>query len=208
MTDLQRIRTVTRGYPYLQGLKVVPVGGFLLWVSLLSTQWMTTRLEGWAPATLFTLAAIAALAAVVLIGGYYDRRFGRVSQTRTQLRRDAVGTAVAALTLAGGLLIDARVTPPVSVFGLALAAVLLWYWTWSGGPRAYHWLLAGGLVVVALLPLVSTWFNIDLVDKGEPALTLVLAAVGAVYIAGGLLDHRYLARSMGSVPKEHDADAA
>jgi hypothetical protein len=207
-TNLERLRTVSRGYPYLQGLKVVPVGGLLLWVSLLSTEWMTTRLEGWVPALLFALGAIAALVAAVSIGRYYDRRFGRVSQTRTQLRRDAIGTTVAALALGAGLLIDARMTLPVSAFGLALAAVLLWYWTWSGGPRVYHWLLAGGLALVALLPAFSTWFDLDLVDKGEPALTLVLAAAGAVYVAAGLLDHAHLVRSMGPVSREHDVDNA
>jgi hypothetical protein len=131
-----------------------------------------------------------------------------MSPTRTQLRRDAVGTAIAAVMLAGGILVDAMVEAPVSVFGLSLAAVLLWYWSWSGGPRPYHWLLTGALAVVALLPLVSTWFDIDLVEKGDAAFTLVLASAGAVYVAAGLLDHAHLVRSIGPAPEERDVHAA
>ena len=205
MTDIQQLRKVTRGYPYLQGLKVVPIGLLLLLTASFSIDWWPW--EGWEFLP-FAIAGIAAVAAMVWISRYYERRFGRVSPTPTQFRRDAVGTAIAAIALAGGLLVDVTVVPPVSVFGLSLAAVLIWYWSWSGGPRPYHWLLAGALAVVALLPLASTWFDIDLVDKGDAAFTLVLAAAGAVYVAAGLLDHAHLVRSIGPAPEERDVHAA
>lgn len=206
MKDVQELRTVTQGYPYLQGLKVVPIGLLLMFTVSFKIDWWPW--EGWEFLP-FTVGAIAALAAIVWIGRYYERRFGRVSPTRTQLRRDALGTALAAIALAGGLLVDTTLVLPVSVFGLALAAVLLWYWSWSGGPRAYHWLLAGTLAVVSLLPLASKWLDIDLVDKrADAAFALVLATAGAVYVAAGLLDHAHLVRSIGPAPEERDAHAA
>lgn len=205
MTDIEQLRRVTTGYPYLQGLKVVPIGLLLLITASFSLDWWPWEAWEFIP---FTIAALAALAAVVWIGRDYDRRFGRMSPTPIQLRRDAVGTAIAAIALAGGILVDATLEPPLSVFGLSLAAVLLWYWTWSGGPRPYHWLLAVALAAVALLPLVSTLFDIDLVEKGDAAFTVVLASAGAVYVTAGLLDHAHLVRSIGPAPEEHDAHAA
>jgi hypothetical protein len=116
---LERLARITRGYPYMQGLKVVPVGLFLLGVTFVGSTWWP-----WSGkvAKLVSLGLVLAFTGGLTrwAGVYYRRRFGQVAPTREQLRRDALGTGLAALAVIAGLALDHFLEPPVSIFGIAL----------------------------------------------------------------------------------------
>jgi hypothetical protein len=204
--DLGRIERITRSYPYLQGLKVVPIGLFMLGVVLVGSSWWPWN----APVTKLVPLGLVLSGSVGLMwwaARYYEGRFGRVAPTREQLRRDAKGTGLAAVAVAAGVLIDASLAPPVSASAIALGASLLWYWTWSGGPRWYQRVAAAAFAVVAVLPIAGDALDVGMIEPGEPIVNLVLLVAGATFIVTGLMDHAYLVRELGPSTEPRHAES-
>jgi hypothetical protein len=194
-SHLERLARITRGFPYLQGLKVVPVGLFLLGVTAVgSTWWPWSSRVGKLVSLGLVLATTGGLTRWA--GVYYRRRFGQVAPTREQLRRDALGTGLAALAVIAGVVIDYSLEPPVSIFGIALGGFLLWYWSWSGGPRWYHWLAGAAFGAASLLPIVGNRSDMGFIQPGGPIVNLLVAVAGGAYVVVGLLDHLYLVRQL------------
>ncbi len=195
MQDLKRIRFVTANYSYLQGLKWVPYGG---WVLLVGASFLVPGLGRWVSWGLMLFFTAAAVLAIVLIQRYYNRAFGRAQPSRAhRLWEWGFGVVGGILGLAA-FGVDTLQKLPVSLVGLTCAAAILcdyarlnWYARSSF--RSYAVVLTLVVAVVSWLPLlgVPMW----------PTLCVVLAVMGGVLIALGFLDHRLLVQTMKPAPE-------
>ena len=128
-----------------------------------------------------------------VLGRYYARHFGRVRmdlsrhKTRTTVKWFVVYPAMLA-----AIIVDGLWRPPVLLSALAFAGAIEAYRESTGGGRLHYVVAAIGFVAFSLLPLLGVLPN------GIAAVGAVIGLTGAVYVVGGLLDHRELVRILGS----------
>ena len=201
--DLERVRYVTQNYESLQGLKFVPWAMWLVLTGVAAAFWFEPPSGFFDVAWLrdLVLGAGAVLCWVLYFraAGYYDRRFGKVIQRRRRKNsgRDfALFIGVVVLMLLASPLIERLGETATSVYaGCVLAGFILYLW-WERRHRLIvHWpILAALTVVVGFLPAVAT-----LPGHGISLLSL---PVGLLLVAGLLLDHLVLVRTLKAVPEE------
>lgn len=189
--DLRRIHAITDNFFFWQGLRWVPMGAALV---ICSIAWMPSipvpnELRSWI-GVLVILLALWLSGSVV--GGYYARNFGRVQgdasrhTTRTRIKLYVVYPA-----WAFALIVDAKWKPSILVSSIVLALAIEAYRESTGNGR-HHYVVASILLLAfALLP----WFGV--VPTGVDAVTAEIGICGAIYVVGGLLDHRELVRALG-----------
>ena len=197
MQDLKRIRFVTANYSYLQGLKWVPYG---LWILLLVALLQIPGRTPWASWGLALITAVAVLA-MLLIQRYYNRAFGRARPSLAH-RLWEWGSAI----VGGGLALvafwlDMTQKLPFSLLGLTCAAAILCdyarlNWYARGWFRNYALGMVLLVAIVSCLPAlgVPIW----------PALLIVLTVMGVVLVVLGVLDHRLLVQTMKPAPEVND----
>lgn len=194
LEHLKRVRAVTANYSYLQGLRLVPMGLVLIWLAALGADWLPGLAPG-DPLPAFLSLGLAVLG-VWLIGFYYMRTFGRVQIARAACRRDLVFC----LAWTGGLvvssLVDARLQPPVSTFGLTSAGLLVGWWWISGCFRSHYLFGAAVVAAISCLPLLGLLPASPFTVSSEALLNPLLGLWGLVYIIGGLFDHWLLVRTL------------
>ena len=158
----------------------------------------------WLNYELLVSAAVGiALALHKLIGVYYDRTFGRVQRRPGNRLGGWLGDGAIMVALFTLAVIDVRFDLPVSLFGLALAALIL---SWSvGGFRKHYVIIAALVVVVSLTPLLG--ISYQALEPSESAEFMLWAGFGLIYVVGGVLDHLLLVRTMKRVPEEDDDGA-
>jgi len=198
MTDVQRLRDVTANYPYLQGLRIVPLSiPFLFWGTA-RIGWMR-----WLPgsaevrSSLWFLSVYTALAVAVIIGRRYERRFGRV-----HVRERAMPTVVVIALITVGLMwIQSRIWPDglgVPLYVVFVGLALMWTGYADHGLRK-HYIPIGALwLLVAALDLIGA--SADLLLTAE---NLVIAAT---LLIGGLCDHRVLVHALQPSLREAHMD--
>ncbi|MCC6189516.1 MAG: hypothetical protein IT318_10795 [Anaerolineales bacterium] len=194
MYDLQRVRFVTGQFYYLQGLRIVPIGLYLV---LLATGWLGRQGD----CTLQLPALLLALALYFVAGRYYERRFGRV-QRQSQRAAEALLVLVALIVFLAANAIDAVGQLPVSLTGLGMASFLFAVYAVHGSRYRQHYAILGvGMLVLSLLPLAwkQTGLSLDRV---------LLGAFGLAYVVGGVLDHLLLTRTLKPLPDEQTHDQA
>ncbi len=197
MQDLKRIRFVTANYSYLQGLKWVPYG---LWILLLVA---LLQIPGRSPSLSWGLALItaAAVAAMLWIQRYYNRTFGRARPSLAHRLWEWGFAIVGGVLALAAFWLDTTRSLPVNLVGLTCAAALLcdyfrlnWY--------ARSWFRNYALIMALLVAAVS-W----LPALGVPVwstLHVVLTVMGVVLVVLGVLDHRLLTRTMALAPEVSD----
>jgi hypothetical protein len=163
---------------YWQGLRWAPGGLLLLATAAAATAPLPApvRWVGW------LVAAVGAARLHGLAGRYYARWL-------PDLRPGArtAGGLTASAALIAGLVVDARLTPPVLVTAVVGAAMLLGYGFATGGGRPHH------VVGVALLGALAPLPAVGLVESGRARVLLWLVACGVLYPVLAVLDHRELA---------------
>jgi len=90
------------------------------------------------------------------------------------------------------IIVDGVWRPPVLLSALAFAGAVEAYRESTGGGRLHYVVAAIGFVAFSLLPLLGVLPN------GIAAVGAVIGLTGAVYVVGGLLDHRELVRILGT----------
>jgi len=185
---LARVRYLASHFSALQGLRMVPLGLFLLASEL--RRFTDHPLLRYNRTDSMLLLAAPLVGAYLLAGRYYERRFGSVVAQRRPGRDLLVAVGLLGWLVAAGW-IDARVealfhSRPV-VTGLTLATWGLMIWNRQRERRHYLW-LAAGAVAVSLLPWPPR------TQAGYMNLVL-----GVGMIAGGVLDHRMLTRLVKSL---------
>lgn len=203
LSDVSPVQQTAARHEYLQGLRLVPFGLYCIFYALMYTIWwpqdgpLSTQ-----PGPVGVAVVIACLSTYA-IGAYYQRR----TSTSLQLPRTLpwiAGYAACLLALVAGMAVDGIWYPPVSVFGLTLAALVVAYWWVLGKFQRYCLVLAGILAVVALaapfLVEVTEMFAVST----TPAINLMIGAAGVACIAGGILDHRILVRTLTPAMPDDD----
>lgn len=193
MLNLQRIRYVTSHYQELQGLRIVPLGIWLCLVAL-------GEAAGYIPATQPQIAAITmfaylgsgffVLAAYGWVGKIYERQYGSVHpllQARPRALSGCLSGAGFLFVLYVGIMLGSQL---LAVEVTMLLAALLLYAAWRS-----RWYRKDYLVLLVLLIGVSSLSSN----------TLIMGLNGATVIAGGLLDHLLLVRTLKQVPEEGHA---
>lgn len=184
--SLEDIYDLAANYSDRQGLRIVPLA-ILVFLQSLPRPVLLENVA--ATARMFPLPLIVGLCGYVLIGRYYERRFGKVEE----LPHGGMPVALQIVLMVVGVMvtigIDVMVHPPVFVSGLLVAA---WLMITSWSSRRIRGFYAATGVVLALISLLP------LAGKG-------LQQVGSVYgmtfglslLLAGLIDHWQFVRHFG-----------
>lgn len=195
--DLARIQAVTANYFFWQGLRWVPMGAALLALGLYWNGWWLVQTP-FADAMQLGVLGVA-LGISAAFGAYYRRRFGAVRGIPgMHARRERIKWRLVYPAMAVSLIVDMVLAPAVLVSGFVWAAGILAYRQSTGGGRVHYLVAAALLAAFGLLPLLG------LMQPGKAAVNLFVAAVGIVFIVGGLLDHFELGRILRPVPATSD----
>ncbi|MBI5841649.1 MAG: hypothetical protein HZB19_16275 [Chloroflexi bacterium] len=196
--ELSKIRFVAANYSRLQGLREVPVGMLVVFVSI----WAMYNHGPTADLTAPFLAAFGAALLYWLIGRYYNRVFGRVKQTRQQLNREIIASVVFSLLALLAFWLDAAMQIPVCALGLVFAAALFenfWRATESVRSKAaalFPENLAAAIVIliISILPLfgISWWEFFGLKSQ----VVSVFMVIGVVIILAGIWGHLRILRAL------------
>ena len=186
-----QIRYMTANYSRLQGLRTVPIGMLIIYVSIWS-------LYNQGPtADLGTPILVAMVAALLywIIDRYYNHAFGQVVPSSGKRTGEfIVSVILGALALLAFVVDTARVLP-ISVLGLVFAVCFLEYlWRtdrseWKKVVLFFPENIAGAalLTIVSILPLfgISVWEAIGI----QWQLVGVFMTVGIVIIMTGIWGH-------------------
>jgi hypothetical protein len=191
-SNLRRLHAVTDNFFFWQGLRWVPIGVALMVVSIAMMPGvpLAKPIRPWVGVP-FMLVAFWLSTSV--LGRYYARHFGRVRMDLSRHKtRTSVKWLVAYPAMLAAMVVDARWKPPVLLSAIAFALAIEAYRESTGGGRTHYIFAAFTLGAFALLPALGV------ISTGLTALAGVLALTGAIYVVGGLLDHRELVHILGS----------
>ena len=193
MNEFERAKYLTSYYDALKGLKLVPVGLFLLVLSTRDLGWNLIGREGDCTYSLPLLLVVIAL--YIAADRYYVRRFGTV-QPRQPVST-LVWSAVALAVFFGVVVLEAAVKLPFSLIGVVIGAALL-FSGWR--TRRLHYTIGGAvMVVLGLLPLIP--------GLADPAVFMPFGfwfnfTLGLLWTVLGILDHFMLIRGMKPVQED------
>jgi hypothetical protein len=198
--ELERIKSVTANYFFWQGLRWVPLGIVIIAFGFRQTPWWPLT-GAWDDVFLFALVALGAVVSP-FIGRYYRRTFGHViDDAEAHHRREATKWFLVYPLMFFSLLIDMLYLPAFFVTGPVWAAGILAYWSSTGHGRP-HYLLASSCMF--LLGPVQ-W--LEFVEPGKPMFAIFGLLLGAIYIVGGILDHRELCQILPPVKESEHGSA-
>lgn len=190
--ELERIESVTSNYFFWQGLRWVPLGVVIMTLGLKYTRWWPFA-GAWEDIVLFVLVAFVT-AISPLIGRYYWSTFGQVrDDPDAHQRRETMKWFLVYPLMICSLVIDMIYKPSFFITGPIWAGGILAYW-WSTGRGRFHYLIAS-LCMLILMPI--PWLGF--VEPGKPMFSVFGVLLGAIYIVGGMLDHRELSRILRPV---------
>jgi hypothetical protein len=190
--EVERIRRVTSNYFFWQGLRWVPIGLVVMALGLTRTNWSPIA-DAWED-TLILCLIVLVMALSPLIGVYYRRSFGDVrDDPDAHQRREMMKWLLVYPLMILSLVIDMKFKPAFFVTGPVWCSGILAYWLSTGRGRP-HYLIAS----MSMLGLsVLQWFGF--VEPGKQMFSVFGLVLGAIYIIGGLLDHRELCRILRPV---------
>ena len=187
-----RVAFVTTHFHQLQGLRLIPLGLFLLIVAAMSLGWLDwlpgrppTRPGSWGNAWLPAFFATA-LAASIACGDVYRNRYGGIDPLARSRRNAGIAVGVGLFVVAA--VIDLTVGLPVLLCGLVVAASLFTVGRVDGRVRRHYALTAVLWVFLSLLPTFGT--------AGDMVARAVCAGGGMTLIICGMGDHRTLTKTM------------
>lgn len=202
----KQIQFLAANYARLQGLRVVPVGMLVIFVSV----WALYNHGPTADLSAPILVAMAAALLYWLTDHYYNRVFGHVRQTPGQRKWEIVSSVVFGILglLAFGL--DTTEILPISTLGLVFAASFFeYYWRANRSEwRTFFSLFPENIiatmliVVVSILPLfgIPLWSALGIKSQ----VVGVFMAVGIVIILTGIWGHLRMVRALSVVEVRSD----
>jgi hypothetical protein len=187
-----RIRFITAHYDQLQGLRLIPLGVYLVALAASGLGWLSwlpgdpTRASRQWLGVLFGLALVAAVAATA----WYRRRYGARAPLSRRRRNAWLVLAVGIFLLAAQF--DRYANAPIALAPFSVATALLLTVRADGWVRA-HFLIA------AVPWFLAAWIP-PLHHDGTSRLVSYALAGGVALIVCGVGDHRLLSRSLLEVP--------
>jgi hypothetical protein len=194
-TDLTRLRFIAANYSRLQGLRAVPVGAFVMLITL----WAAFHPGDLGPGIPITVICILSY---WLIDRYYASSFGRVSRGKRAAWLEAavsIGFSILALL---AFALETSLKPPFSPVGLAIAGALLadyWLASRSAGTQTLRYypenvISAALIAVMSLLPLTGwAWWKLVGIHSNLLAL---MVFVGLLMMVAGIWGHFRFTRSI------------
>src|ERR1051325_4558824 len=187
--SLQRIHDFTANYFFWQGLRGVPLGAGLLVLSLQPGKWLP--FGRWGQALAGALAITIALALSNEIGRWYRRKFGAVrSDASLHARRDLLKWTVFYPLIVTALIVDGWWRPPILMSGIAWAAAIAAYWASTGRGRNHYVVISAVFALSTFAPLMFE------LGSRVQRLSFIVALIGLVYMAAGILNHLALLRML------------
>jgi hypothetical protein len=185
--SLHEVRAVTANYFFWQGLRWVPMGVALcVMAAALSGDWVPRVFRDWG---LWPLLLVALWLSTSVLGRYYRRTFGDVRADSAQhARRTSIKWLVIYPAMMISMIADMKLTLPLLISGIVWGASIELYRRSTGGGRLHYAVAAILFAIGGLLPLAGVGLT------GKDGMTLLIGAVGVLYIIGGVLDHRALVR--------------
>ncbi len=206
MQDLKQIRFVSANFIFLQGLRMVPLGLMLLFVTLWENFFVYgkggERSVDWF--VVFT-GLIVFLGLFFLIDRYYSRTFGKVRPAPESRRLVIIFSIVGLVLAAGAAYLDMYRNLPFSAIGLVLAVGLIAdfirvNWPVKGRFLLYYPFSAVIIAFISMLPLlgVENWWKLFGLRN---QLFAIMVLIGIFVIFGGICGHIFLVRTLS--PKGH-----
>lgn len=200
----ERAGYLAGNYGGVQGLSLLPLGVWFLLVALGESGFDATEYmpEGAVALLVFSVYFVGffvALALWFVAGIFYERSFGRVLPTEGEAgapRRPFPERAARVVFVVLAVL-AVLFSPPVALFGPALAWALFVFWCSQRRFGYHHYAALSALVVAASLLSV-----LGVLPAEEVRKAIDLAMVGVVLTVGGVFDHLLLARTMRPIPEE------
>ena len=202
MQDLKRVRFVTENYHNLQGLKMVPLGLWFVAAGAGDAGWWPWFFKTGRPVSHLLGLGLAWFLSW-LIGRYYKYNYGQVQPSPQTQRKGRLVTIVGLPALLIALAVDWSMKLPVSLVALLITAYFLTAYLCSSGRFRKHYVVIALLFAgLGLMPLL---LRVPLSDRiwgpGGVMFTLLL---GLGLIAGGILDHLLLVRTLKPLPEASD----
>jgi hypothetical protein len=198
--DLDRVRAVTANFFFWQGLRWVPMGAALIVFALVP---YTKRAIGdpWSSVLSWGVMIVALWLSTTVLGRYYERAYGRVQGIPGQhARRNTVKWLIVYPAMFAAMILDWKLNLPFLMSGAVYGAGIEAYRRSTGGGRLHY---AVGAALFGLLSLVPTIG----IASSRQLLVPMLGALGALYVIGGVLDHRELVKILGPAHVEDDGSA-
>lgn len=196
-----QIQFIAANYSKLQGLREVPIGMLVVFVSVwaMYNQGPTANLG---PPILATLGAILLY---WLTGLYYDRTYGHVKQTPRQRKREIIASVLFSLMGLLAFWLDTAEIIPFCALGLVFAAALFdnfWRATESVRSQAFALFpenLAAAILImiVSILPIfgLNWWEAFGMKSQ----VVSVFMIIGIVIILAGIWGHLRILRALSAV---------
>ncbi|GAP16127.1 hypothetical protein LARV_03923 [Longilinea arvoryzae] len=190
--NTNEIRKITTHFNNLQGLKSLPIGVYFLLLAAINLGWLGPLKDR---GLLMAILALALLCSV-LIQAVYNRRHGKVVQTRRYHVREIVFVLAAVILIFLTILLDSILTYnfglKLSLQGLAWA---IFFFSFAWWIKRVHFAIYGMLfVALSFLPLLGGVDKAWLFDYTQGYIGWIL--LGLSMIVGGVVDHLYLVNNL------------
>jgi hypothetical protein len=188
-----RIRFITAHYDQLQGLRLVPLGAYLLALAASGLGWLSWLPGDSARASSQWLGVFfcLALAAAASATAWYRRRYGARAPLNRTRRNAWLVLAVATFLVTAQF--DQYANAPIALAPFSVAAALVLTVRADGWVRAHFLVAAVPWFLVAWIP--------QLHHDGASRLVSYALAGALALIVCGVGDHRLLSRSLLDVPE-------
>jgi hypothetical protein len=198
--ELERIRRVTANYFFWQGLRWVPLGIVIMILGLKYSPWWPLA-GAWE--NIFLLAVLAIVIGIsALVGRYYRRTFGHVREDPdAHQRREVMKWFLVYPLMVTSLVIDIVYKPAFFVTGFVWSVGILAYWSSTGRGRPHYLVASVGMLVLSFVQ----WSGF--IEPGKQMFSVFAVVLGAIYIIGGMLDHRELCQVLRPLKENHDGTA-
>lgn len=197
MRDLRQIRQFTLDYLELQGLRMLPLGFFFLFITVQQMKivpWLGTQGDLGITLPVFIIVA----AAWFLLGRYYENNFGTVEPLKSRGLFSLVNLAIllvmAAIIVLENTLYRQNLAPPFSLIGLGVGGTIFIAGLTS---RRWYYVLGGiALLAASFLPLLAGG------DLGDPLFgsigIIYSGLLGVIFVVAGVLDHLRIVRAFST----------
>lgn len=192
-----QIQFLAANYLRLQGLRMVPIGFLVLFTGI----WNNSR-QGDLSGPILSIIGTAILYWLVDI--YYNRTFGRVTPTPSQLKRELIVSVAFSVLAMLSFVLDSAKILPISALGVVLAGALavdFWQATRSVRGEAFALfpeMLVSAIVIfiVSILPIfgIAWWEAFGFKAQIEG----MLALNGIVLIIAGIWGHIRITRDLSA----------
>ena len=189
-THLEQVRAITANFFFWQGLRWVPLG---LAVIIAALDLLDPGLFGLPGKVVSLVALVVALwISTTVLGGYYRRHFGRVRMDpELHARRESIKWMIVYPAMLVSMIVDMKLALPMLITGVVWGASIEAYRRSTGGGRNHYVIAAVAFGVAGVLPLFG------LLPSGKAGVNLLVGLLGAIYVVGGILDHRALVSVLG-----------